>query len=105
MANAHCLNSASAFFQVGTAQDPAVQPQFVVGPAVVYGFGWWAGGGALAVVLPAVAMGLALMSLGLLVARVVGAWAGVASVVGVAVVGMAWSFRSACAWGWIRTWG
>ena len=75
-----------AFFQVGTAQDPAVQPQFVVGPAVVYGFGWWAGGGALAVVLPAVAMGLALLSLGLLVARVVGAWAGVASAAGVAVV-------------------
>ena len=75
-----------AFFQVGTAQDPAVQPQFVVGPAVVYGLGWWGGGGALTVVVPAVAMGLALLSLGLLVALVVGAWAGVASVAGVAVV-------------------
>ena len=68
-----------AFFQVGTLQEPAVQPQFVVGPAVVYGFGWWAGGGPVALVLPAVAMGLALLALGLLVARVVSAWAGVVS--------------------------
>ena len=67
------------FFQVGTPQEPAVQPQFVVGPAVVYGFGWWAGGGPVALVLPAVAMGLALLALGLLVARVVSAWAGVVS--------------------------
>ena len=68
-----------AVFQVGTPQEPAVQPQFVVGPAVVYGFGWWAGGGPVALVLPAVAMGLALLALGLLVARVVSAWAGVVS--------------------------
>lgn len=75
-----------AFFQVGTAQDPAVQPQFVVGPAVVYGFGWWAGEGAITLVLPAVAMGLALLSLGLLVARVVGPWAAVGSAAAVGVL-------------------
>lgn len=68
-----------AFFQVGSSADPAVQPQFVVGPAVVYAFGWWAGGAGVALVLPAVAMGLALLALGLLVARVAGAWAGVAT--------------------------
>ncbi|HET6968521.1 MAG TPA: hypothetical protein VFI44_09600 [Ornithinibacter sp.] len=68
-----------AFFQVGSSADPAVQPQFVVGPAVVYAFGWWTGGAGAALVLPAVAMGLALLALGLLVARVAGGWAGVAT--------------------------
>lgn len=68
-----------AFFQVGSSADPAVQPQFVIGPAAVYAFGWWAGGAGVALVLPAVAMGLALLALGLLVARVAGAWAGVAT--------------------------
>lgn len=75
-----------AFFQVVTPQEPAVQPQFVVGPAVVYGFGWWAGGGAVALVLPAVAMGLALLVLALLVARVLSAWAGVVSALGVGML-------------------
>jgi hypothetical protein len=68
-----------AFFEVGSSASPAVQPQFVIGPAVVYAFGWWAGGAAVAMVLPALAMGLALLALGLLVARVAGAWAGVAT--------------------------
>jgi hypothetical protein len=68
-----------AFFSVGPSSAPAVQPQFVVGPAVVYAFGWWAGGAGVAMVLPAVAMGLALLALGLLVARVVGPWSGVAA--------------------------
>ena len=68
-----------AFFEVGSDDEPTVEPQFVVGPAVVYGFGWWAGGAVGAFVLPAVAMGLALLALGLLVTRVVGPWAGVAS--------------------------
>ncbi|HEU5454769.1 MAG TPA: hypothetical protein VFU85_03705, partial [Nocardioides sp.] len=68
-----------AFFEAGSSAAPAVQPQFVVGPAVVYAFGWWAGGATVALVLPALAMGLALLALGLLVARVAGAWAGVAT--------------------------
>ena len=68
-----------AFFEVGSSASPAVQPQFVVGPAVVYAFGWWAGGAGVALLLPALAMGLALLALGLLVARVAGAWVGVAT--------------------------
>ena len=68
-----------AFFEVGTSAAPAVQPQFVVGPAAVYAFGWWAGGAGVALLLPALAMGLALLALGLLVARVAGAWVGVAT--------------------------
>ncbi|MGL4745752.1 MAG: hypothetical protein ACRCXL_15370 [Dermatophilaceae bacterium] len=77
-----------AFFEVESRGRPAVQPQFVAGPAVVYGFGWWLGGAEpeVAMALPAVAMGLALLGFGLLVARVVGAWWGV---VAVGVVGVA----------------
>ena len=68
-----------AFFEVGSSESPAVQPQFVVGPAVVYAFGWWSGGAGVAMLLPALAMGLALLALGLLVARVAGGWVGVAT--------------------------
>ena len=75
-----------AFFEVGSSTDPAVQPQFVVGPAVVYAFGWWAGGAAVTLVLPALAMGLALLALGLLVARVVEPWAGVAAAAGTGIL-------------------
>src|SRR5690606_24536641 len=32
-----------AFYQVGTAVEPAVQPQFPVGPAAVLSLGVWAG--------------------------------------------------------------
>ncbi|HEX6917227.1 MAG TPA: hypothetical protein VF140_04050 [Phycicoccus sp.] len=68
-----------AFYEVGTPAAPAVQPQFVVAPAVVYGLGWWAGGARPAMVLPAVASGLALLALGLLVSGVMGSWWGVAA--------------------------
>ncbi|MGL5860449.1 MAG: hypothetical protein ACRCY9_04235, partial [Phycicoccus sp.] len=77
-----------AFSEVESRGRPAVQPQFVVGPAVVYGFGWWLGGAEpeVAMALPAMAMGLALLGFGLLVARVVGAWWGVVAVGVVGVV-------------------
>ncbi|MGL4174831.1 MAG: hypothetical protein ACRCSN_02040 [Dermatophilaceae bacterium] len=70
-----------AFYEVESQGRPAVQPQFVVGPAVVYGFGWWLGGSEpeVALVLPAVATGLALLGFGLLVGRMTGAWWGVAA--------------------------
>ncbi len=68
-----------AFFEVGSSASPAVQPQFVVGPAAVYAFGWWAGGAGVAMLLPGLAMGLALLALGLLVGRVAGPWVGVAT--------------------------
>lgn len=68
-----------AFYQVGSPASPAVQPQFLLAPAVVYGYGWWAGGAAVAQVLPAVVMGLVLVLLGLLVASVTSAWWGVAA--------------------------
>ncbi|MFQ6172039.1 hypothetical protein ACK8HX_10560 [Oryzobacter sp. R7] len=68
-----------AFYQVGPPASPSVQPQFLLAPAVVYGYGWWAGESAVAQVLPAVAMGLVLVLLGLLVASATGPWWGVAA--------------------------
>lgn len=76
----------AAFYQVGDAADPAVQPQFLLAPAVAYGYGWWAGGAGVAQVLPAVWMGVALLLLGLLVAAVVGPWWGVGASALTAVV-------------------
>lgn len=71
--------ASAAFYQVGTPQDPAVQPQFVMGPAVVYGYGVWAGGPGFAMLLPAVVMALALLLVGLLATAVIGPWWGVAA--------------------------
>lgn len=66
-----------AFYEVGTDAEPAVQPQFVVAPAVVGSYAWWLGGAGAVFLVPALASGLALLCLGLLVARVVGPWWGV----------------------------
>ncbi|MBT9255949.1 hypothetical protein KMZ32_10725 [Phycicoccus sp. MAQZ13P-2] len=71
--------ASAAFYQVGSAQDPAVQPQFLMAPAVVYGYGVWAGGPPAAQVLPAVVMGLVLLALGLFAAHLAGPWWGVAA--------------------------
>ncbi len=68
-----------AFYQTGSAADPAIQPQFVIGPAAVYSLGRPFGVGAM-VALAACAMALALLGFGLLVAGVVGArWGPVAA--------------------------
>lgn len=71
--------ASAAFYQVGSASDPAVQPQFLMAPAVVYGFGVWAGGPAVAQLLPAVVMALGLLLVGLLAAHLAGSWWGVAA--------------------------
>ena len=71
--------ASAAFYQVGSAAEPAVQPQFLMAPAVVYGFGVWAGGPATAQLLPAVVMALAVLLVGLLAAQVTGPWWGVAA--------------------------
>ncbi|MGG5257996.1 hypothetical protein [Phycicoccus avicenniae] len=71
--------ASAAFYQVGSPDDPAVQPQFLMAPAVVYGFGVWAGGPGLAQLLPALVMALALLLVGLLAAQVAGPWWGVAA--------------------------
>lgn len=63
-----------AFYAIGGAGDPAIQPQFVIGPAGVYGLGDWLGGLRSVLVLPALAGALGLLALGLLVGRVLGGW-------------------------------
>ncbi|NHA68003.1 hypothetical protein [Phycicoccus flavus] len=71
--------ASAAFYQVGPAADPSIQPQFLMAPAVVYGYGVWAGGAVLAQLLPAVVMGVALLIVGLLTAAVTRPWWGVAA--------------------------
>lgn len=71
--------ASAAFYQVGSADDPAVQPQFLMAPAVVYGYGVWAGGPPLAQLLPAVVMALVLLVLGLFAGHLAGPWWGVAA--------------------------
>ena len=61
-----------AFFQVGTADDPAVQPQFMVGTAAWYSVGYWLAGPAGALWLSALLGGLGVLALGLLTGSVVG---------------------------------
>lgn len=78
-----------AFYEVGSPGEPAVQPQFPVGPAALLSLGVWAGdplGGLTpAHLLPAAAMALALLTIGLLAASILGAWAGPVAAAAVAV--------------------
>ncbi len=75
-----------AFYQVGDSADPAIQPQFPVGPAAVYSLGWWVGGNAGAQWLAPLSLAIALLALGLLAARWAGPWAAapVAALTGIA---------------------
>ncbi|HYN28805.1 MAG TPA: hypothetical protein VES95_02875 [Dermatophilaceae bacterium] len=69
-----------AFYQVGSASDPAIQPQFVTGPAAVYSLGQWLGGLVPTLVIPGLAMAVAALGVGLLTGRVLGVrWAPLAA--------------------------
>ena len=61
-----------AFFQVGTPEDPVIQPQFPVGPSAWYSFAWWLGGSGAAFWAPAVLGGLGVLAFGLLTSLTVG---------------------------------
>lgn len=63
-----------AFFAVGGAEAPAIQPQFVIGPAAVHALAAWAGGVGAALLVPALAGAIALLALGLVAGRMVGEW-------------------------------
>ena len=63
-----------AFYEIGSSEDPSVQPQFMPGPALVYSLPWWLGGARAAMIAPALIGGVALLGLGLLVAAAVGRW-------------------------------
>lgn len=61
-----------AFYSVGTAREPAVQPQFPIGPSAWYSMAWWVGGSSGVFWLPAVLFGLTLLGVGLLGSLLVG---------------------------------
>ncbi|HET7279703.1 MAG TPA: hypothetical protein VFJ22_16620 [Dermatophilaceae bacterium] len=61
-----------AFYQTGSAADPAIQPQFMVGPSAVYSAAWWVGGPKGAFLAPAWAAALAVLAIGVLVATTLG---------------------------------
>jgi hypothetical protein len=61
-----------AFYQTGTAAQPSVQPQFVIGPSAWYSVGHWLGGPGVMLWVPAVFGGLGVLALGLLTSAVVG---------------------------------
>ena len=65
-----------AFYAVGGVDHPAIQPQFVIGPAATYGLGIWVGGPRTAFWLPGIAGAFGLLAIGLLAARFLGAWWG-----------------------------
>ena len=65
-----------AFYEIGSADSPTVQPQFMPGPALWYSLPWSIAGAEATFWAPAVFGGLALLALGLLVSRVVGPWWG-----------------------------
>lgn len=59
-----------AFYEVGSKDEPAIQPQFVIGPGAIWSMGVWLGGPAVAMLLPALMSALGVLGLGLLTARV-----------------------------------
>ena len=72
--------SSPAFYQTGTASEPAVQPQFVIGPAAVWSLGRWLGGVPVMLVLPALIGAVGLLGIGTLTAATVGGrWAALAA--------------------------
>ncbi len=84
-----------AFYEVGSPSDPAVQPQFVIGPAAVLSLGYWVGGVTGALLVPPLLTGLMLLGLGLLVSRVVGPrWGPVAAAVTALVLPVVHTGRS-----------
>jgi hypothetical protein len=77
--------SSPAFYQVGSPSHPAVQPQFVIGPAAWYSVGYWVAGIPGATWLAAVFGGLGVLALGLLAGAVVGPRWGPLGALGVAL--------------------
>lgn len=62
--------SSPAFYEVGSDEDPAIQPQFVIGPGAIWSMGVWLGGPTVALLLPALMSALGILGLGLLTARI-----------------------------------
>lgn len=58
-----------AFYEVGGDEDPAIQPQFVIGPGAIWSLGVWLGGPTGAMLLPALMSALGILGVGLLTTR------------------------------------
>ena len=74
-----------AFYQVGDAAQPAVEPQFVIGPAAVYSLGRWVGGIEAMLILPGWRVAAGVLALGLLTTVVLRGWGGVVAALAVAI--------------------
>ena len=74
-----------AFYQVGDAAQPAVEPQFVIGPAAVYSLGRWVGGIEAMLILPGWLVAAGVLALGLLTTVVLRGWWGVVAALAVAI--------------------
>ncbi len=72
-----------AFYEIGSAAAPAIQPQFVIGPAAIYSLGDWLGGPTTIWWQAPLMTALGLLAIGLIVAMTVGPWWGSAAVVAV----------------------
>lgn len=68
-----------AFFEVGSSAAPAIQPQFVIGPAALYSLGHWIEGVGGALVMPPWFAALGILAIGLLVSLMAGGWWGPAA--------------------------
>lgn len=62
--------SSPAFYEVGSDEEPSVQPQFVIGPGAVWSLGVWLGGPSGAMLLPALMSAIGILGIGLLTARI-----------------------------------
>ena len=74
-----------AFYEVGSATHPAVQPQFVIGPAAVYSLGRWFGGTGTIWWQAPWLTAVGLLAIGLIAALVIGPWWGSLAAAGVAI--------------------
>ncbi len=74
-----------AFYEVGSAAHPAVQPQFVIGPAAIYSLGRWFGGTGTIWWQAPWLTAVGLLAVGLLAAVVIGPRWGPIAAAGVAV--------------------
>ncbi len=77
--------SSPGFFEQGAGSGTHVVPQFLIGAPVWFSLGWWLGGWTGLLLVPAVALGAALLAFGLLARRLVGPWWAVLATTALAV--------------------
>ena len=75
-----------AFFEVGTSAAPAIQPQFVIGPAALYSLGHWADGVGGVLILAPWFAALGVLAVGMIAAVVLRGWWGPIAAGGVAIL-------------------